>query len=168
MGGGEYLPRSPKHSDLCAPNGLMGPLAKDAAASQTQPLNPALSRGCKEGNTMTELERGDKVVSMGRRCKSTNDLKCANIEHARPLASSENNMRNFEEEFHTVEDDDLDLDDTFFDATESRMTARPSFLNDCRFRINFQTGLILHKEELQNRKEVYLLQNFDELHARQV
>eukprot|EP00291_Cryptomonas_curvata_P014207 CAMPEP_0172178878 /NCGR_PEP_ID=MMETSP1050-20130122/16291_1 /TAXON_ID=233186 /ORGANISM="Cryptomonas curvata, Strain CCAP979/52" /LENGTH=106 /DNA_ID=CAMNT_0012851667 /DNA_START=196 /DNA_END=516 /DNA_ORIENTATION=- len=105
---------------------------------------------------MTELDFGDQALPMGRRCKSTNDLEGAYIEYAGPLASSTCDMLNFEEEFHTIEDDDLDS--TFFDATESRMATRPSFADNCRSKYNFQTGLILCNEELQqNRKQDVIL-----------
>ncbi len=143
MGGGENEPRSPKHSDFCPPNGLLGLLvAKHAEmVPQEQPADQAFSRECVD----------ESEINLDR------DFIGISSEPQSQVDSMKSNMQSFEEEFHTVEDDDLD---PFFDAAE--MSTR---LMESNYRsiYNIQLGLILCKEELQLnvKKDVWLPQSIE-------
>jgi hypothetical protein len=155
MGGCDYEPRSPKHSDFCSSNGLLNLLfAKNDSVEvpQEKSAYQAISRACVNES---KIEFGEKCKRKRRRSKSTNDLLSITTEKQIPVSCSEIHMQNSEFEFHMVEDDDLDS--IFFDPTEPRMADR-QFENHYRSTYNFQVGLILCKEVLQmNHNDALLL-----------
>lgn len=131
MGGGDYLPRSPKASDFRFSEASVYSTNHMSSSVQSVPVGT-----CNGGS------KGTKIAFIERRSKSASSL-------------TENTKKQAAASVPTNVTPDLSVvtcfpeleDDVFFEVTDE--TFREKSVETCRSAYNFQLGLLLHREQLK-------------------